>query len=71
MCRSRAAEHVFRTLELMQSSPVSKSESRVNSNFSTILDAKNRVHEQLGVTGKGGYREKEGLGHKIWKQTQN
>ena len=46
----------------MQSSPVSKSESRVNSNFSTILDAKNRVQEQLGVTGKGGYREKEGLG---------
>ena len=54
---ARAAEHVFRTHELMPSGPVAESELRVARNFSTFSGAKDRIQEQLGMTGKDGYRE--------------
>ena len=50
----RAAEQVFRTRELMPSGPVAESESRVERTFS---GAKDRIQEQLGMTGKDGHRE--------------
>ena len=54
---ARAAEKIFRTSELMLSSPVAESESRVVRNFSTFSGAKDRIQEQLGTTGKDGYKE--------------
>ena len=41
----------------MPSGPVSESESRVARNFYPFSDAKDRTQEQLGTTGKNGYRE--------------
>ena len=58
---ARAAEQVFRTHEMMPSGPVAESESRAARNFSTCSGAKDRISEQLGTTGKGGYRER-GIG---------
>ena len=62
---ARAAEQVFRTRVLMPFGPVAESESRVERTFSTFSGAKDRVQEQLGTTGKDGFRDN------IWKQTQN
>ena len=62
----------MRTHELMLSGPVAESDSRAARKFSTFSGAKDRIQEQLGITGKGGYREREaGWGRKILKQTQN
>ena len=36
---------------------VAESESRVERTFSTFSDAKDRIQEQLGTTGKDGYQE--------------
>ncbi len=41
----------------MPSGPVAESESRVDRIFSTLSGGKDRVQEQLGTTGYGGYRE--------------
>ena len=71
---ARAAEQVFRTCELMPSSPVAESELMVARNVSTFSGAKDIIQEQLGMSGKGGYRvcEREGSwGHKVLKQAQN
>ena len=43
---TRAAEHVFRALELMPSGPIAESESRVARNFSTFSGAKDRVQNK-------------------------
>ena len=60
-CKSSRAG--FRTCERMQSSPVAESGLWVARNFSTFLDAKNRVQGQFDMTGKNGYLTKrEGLG---------
>ena len=50
----RAAEVDFMTLQLMLFNPVAESELRVERTFSTFSDAKDRIHEQLGITGKDG-----------------
>ena len=44
---ARAAEQVFRTHELMPSSPVAESESRVARNFSPFAGAKDTIQEQM------------------------
>ena len=54
---AREAEQVFRTPEPIPSGPVAESELRVARNFSTFSGAKDRIQEQLGMTGKDGYRE--------------
>ena len=41
----------------MPSGPVAESELRVARNFSTFSGAKDRIQEQLGTTGKDGYKE--------------
>ena len=53
---ARAAKQVFRTCDLL-SGPVVESKSSVSRNFSTFSGAKDRIQEQLVMTGKGGYRE--------------
>jgi len=59
---ARAAEQDFITQELMPSCPVTESELRVTKNLSTFTDTeKNRVQEQLDVTGWLG-KEREGFG---------
>ena len=58
---ARAAEQVFRTREPMSSGLVAESELTVARNFSTFSGAKDRVQEQLGMTGKGVGTESEGL----------
>ena len=46
-------EQVFSTCELMPSSPVAESESRVAKNDFPFSGAKDRVQEQMGTTRAG------------------
>ena len=55
---ARAEEQVFRIRQLMPSGPVAESESRVVRNYSTSTGEKDRIQEQLGMTGKDGCRER-------------